>query len=40
LQGSQPIRDLWRQKDLGPTDGKVSAKVAPHGVVLLKIGKP
>jgi alpha-galactosidase len=40
LKGSQPVRDLWRQKDLGAADGKVSAKVAPHGAVLLKIGKP
>jgi alpha-galactosidase len=40
LRGSQPVRDLWRQKDLGPADGKVSAKVALHGVALLKIGTP
>jgi alpha-galactosidase len=40
LSGSQPVRDLWRQQDLGPFDGKVSAKVAFHGVAMLKIGVP
>jgi alpha-galactosidase len=40
LSGAQPVRDLWRQKDLGSADGKVSAKVAFHGVVLLKVGAP
>ncbi|HEV3021890.1 MAG TPA: hypothetical protein VGX76_05465 [Pirellulales bacterium] len=34
------MRDLWPQKDLPAADGKVSAKAAPHGVVLVKIGKP
>ena len=38
LSGPQPVRDLWRQKDLGPADGKVSAKVCSHGAVMLKIG--
>jgi alpha-galactosidase len=33
------IRDLWRQKDLGVFDGKFSAKVPVHGVVLVKISK-
>ncbi len=32
------VRDLWRQKDLGTFAGKFEAKVAPHGVVLVKIG--
>ena len=40
LHGSQPVRDLWRQKDLGSADGKVSAKVPYHGVMMLKIGAP
>jgi hypothetical protein len=34
------VRDRWRQMDPGAADGKVSAKVAFHGVVLLKIGTP
>ncbi len=40
LSGPQPVRDLWRQKDLDAADGKVSAKVPFHGVALLKIGEP
>jgi hypothetical protein len=36
----RPVRDLWPKEDFGPADGKVSTKMAPHGVVLLKIGKP
>lgn len=31
------VRDLWRQKDLGKSTGKFEAKVASHGVVLLKL---
>jgi alpha-galactosidase len=31
------VRDLWRQKDLGEFKGKFETKVAPHGVVLVKI---
>jgi alpha-galactosidase len=40
VTGKQPIRDLWRQKDLGESDGKYSTEVPRHGVVLLKIGQP
>jgi alpha-galactosidase len=40
LKGKQPVRDLWRQKDLDAADGKVAAKVPFHGVALLKIGTP
>jgi len=40
LEGSQPVRDLWRQKDLGPTSDKVSTSVPYHGAVMLKLGKP
>jgi alpha-galactosidase len=38
LTGAQAVRDLWRQKDLGDADGKVSVKAPFHGVVLLQIG--
>ncbi len=31
------VRDLWRQKDLGEFQGKFESKVAPHGVVLLRL---
>jgi alpha-galactosidase len=37
LSGSQLVRDLWRQKDLGAHDGRYQAKVPPHGVVLVKL---
>ena len=37
LTGKQTVRDLWRQKDLGVFDEKFDAKVAPHGVVLVRI---
>ena len=31
------VRDLWRQKDLGLYQGKFETKVAPHGVVLIRL---
>jgi alpha-galactosidase len=31
------VRDLWRQKDLGSFKGKFETKVAPHGVVLVRL---
>jgi alpha-galactosidase len=40
LSGKQAVRDLWRQKDLGQADGKFTATVPSHGVVMLKIGTP
>jgi alpha-galactosidase len=35
--GTQVVRDLWRQKDLGRFDREFSATVAPHGVVLVRV---
>jgi alpha-galactosidase len=40
LTGRQPVRDLWQRKDLGTADGSFQAEVPPHGVVLVKIGRP
>jgi alpha-galactosidase len=40
LSGSQPVRDLWRQQDLGSANCKITATVNFHGVVMLKIGIP
>ena len=40
LHGRQPVRDLWRHKDLGTVDKSFTAAVPPHGTVLLKIGTP
>ena len=31
------VRDVWRQKDLGPHEGNFSAEVAYHGVVLVRL---
>jgi alpha-galactosidase len=37
ITGSQTIRDLWRQADLGTAIGEFTAEVPRHGAVLLKI---
>ncbi|TAL77412.1 MAG: alpha-galactosidase [Bacteroidetes bacterium] len=37
ISGEQNVRDLWRQKDLGMYKEKFSAKVARHGVVMVRI---
>jgi alpha-galactosidase len=37
LQGPKKVRDLWRQKDLGPSDGQFTADVPRHGVMLIRI---
>jgi alpha-galactosidase len=37
LNGSQQVRDLWRQKDLGKFETEFSSEVAPHGVVLVRV---
>lgn len=37
IVGRQHVRDLWRQRDLRDIDGRISATVAPHGVVLYKL---
>jgi alpha-galactosidase len=38
LSGPQPVRDLWRHQDLGPFNPSFSARIPPHGALLLKIG--
>lgn len=40
LSASQPVRDVWRQADLGAVTSDVGADVPSHGAVLMKIGKP
>ncbi|MBN2218061.1 MAG: putative Ig domain-containing protein [Pirellulales bacterium] len=37
LTGKQIPRDLWRQKDLGATEGDYRAEVPPHGVMLVRL---
>jgi len=34
---SATIRDLWEKKEIGKASGKFSAKVAPHGVVMVTV---
>jgi alpha-galactosidase len=31
------VRDLWKRADVGIATGRYEAKVAPHGVVMVKI---
>jgi alpha-galactosidase len=38
--GPQPVRDLWKHKDLGNATDGTELAVPPHGAVLLKIGVP
>ena len=40
LTGSQPVRDLWLQKDIGRVQNGFSADVPRHGAILVKIGQP
>jgi len=40
LESSQPVRNLWTQKDVGDFTGAYEATVPGHGAILLKIGKP
>jgi alpha-galactosidase len=40
ITGRQPVRDLWRQMDLGPQSRSFSALVPAHGAIFVKIGRP
>jgi alpha-galactosidase len=37
FSGPRTVRDLWRQKDLGPWTDQFRAEVARHGVVLVRV---
>jgi alpha-galactosidase len=37
LAGRERVRDLWRHRDLGVFEREFSARVAPHGAVMLKL---
>jgi alpha-galactosidase len=37
LAGKHPVRDLWRQKDLGQFSESFSSQVARHGATLIRI---
>jgi len=40
LHGAQPVRDLWRRKDMGKIKDALTVTVPAHGAMLFKIGKP
>ena len=40
LTDSLPVRDLWRQKDLGDFGAQYECEVPRHGAVLIRIGRP
>jgi alpha-galactosidase len=37
ISGSQKVRDLWRQKDIGNFDGSFETVIAPHGVMMIRL---
>jgi alpha-galactosidase len=37
-QGRFRVRDLWRQREAGVFPGEYTARVAPHGVMLARLG--
>jgi len=37
MNGPVNVRDLWRQEDMGPWEGKKSLRIPHHGVYLFKI---
>jgi alpha-galactosidase len=39
ISGKRLVRDLWRQKDVGGFEREFQARVAPHGVVLVRISE-
>ena len=40
VSGSQVVRDLWQQRDLGTFADRFSATVPAHGAMLVKVGTP
>jgi alpha-galactosidase len=40
VRGSQPVRDVWLQRDLGTMATEFSTTVPAHGTVLVRIGRP
>ncbi len=37
LNGTRLVRDVWRQKDIGPANDKVTVKVNRHGVTMVRL---
>jgi alpha-galactosidase len=40
VTGTQLVRDLWQQRDLGTFSNNFTASVPAHGAVLVKVGSP
>ena len=38
LRAGEPLRDAWRQRDLGPLTAAFSARIPAHGILLLVAG--
>ncbi len=39
VRGERMVRDLWAKTELGKVEGRIGAKVPPHGAVLYKLSK-
>lgn len=39
LSGARSVRDLWDRRDLGSAEGRVSARLPPHGSALLRLSR-
>jgi alpha-galactosidase len=37
ISGKQRVRDLWRQKELGTSEGKFTAEAGRHGAVMIRM---
>jgi alpha-galactosidase len=40
LSGEQPVRDLWRRRDLGAFTDGYTVEVPRHGAVMIRVGRP
>jgi len=40
LDGPRRARDLWRHKDLGMIDGRLSVLVGAHGCAVIRLSAP
>jgi alpha-galactosidase len=40
LVGPQSVRDLWERRELGAFNEAFSTEVPPHGVAMLRVGRP
>jgi hypothetical protein len=40
VTGSQPVRDLWQQRDLSASSNQFTVAVPAHGAVLISVERP